>query len=65
MSKSKTAWLPVTIVRETPKAIMVTDSKTQAWVPKSQIIDSSDDLTPGVELEIEIPIWLAEDKGFA
>lgn len=58
-------WVPITVMRETDKAICVTDSKTQAWVPKSQIMDSTDDLTPGLEIEIELPTWLAEEKGFA
>ena len=53
--------ITVDILKETEAAILVTDSVTEAWLPKSQI---NYDGEPGDKaVEVELPEWLAEDKG--
>ncbi len=66
---SEVCWAEVTILHETDAAILVTqdpdseETNAAIWVPKSQITDSTDDMNIGAEVEIEIPVWLAEKKG--
>jgi len=58
--------LAVIIKRFGDKAVLVTDTITEAWIPKSQIEDWDDDEhCIGEECEITVPEWLAIDKGFA
>jgi len=65
---SEVTWVEITILHETDDAVLVTqdpdseDTNIAKWVPKSQITDSTDDMDIGAEIEIEIPVWLAEDK---
>ena len=59
------AWYTVEVIRNTGKAVLVTDSKTEAWLPSSQIIDEEDELLEGRTTKIELPDWLAEDRGLA
>ena len=51
----------------TDKAVLLTlDDDTEEWIPKSQIEDCDvdvDDLEKGDKIRIEIPAWLAEEKG--
>lgn len=61
---SKNTWVDVEIVHVTDKAILVRSGfEDQVWIPKSAIIDSSDDVVIGGEVEIEISEWLATEKG--
>lgn len=56
-------WIAVTIKRETDKALLVEHGAgPDAWVPKSQILDYSDDYRIGDTIEIELPEWLALEK---
>ena len=48
------------IVRSTEKAILIKSGKTEAWIPKSQIINQV--FTKEKQTGIEIPEWLAYDK---
>jgi hypothetical protein len=62
----ETTWVPVYIKHETDLAILCGEDENDpkpVWVPKSQIIDSTDDLNIGSDVEIEMPVWLAEEKG--
>ncbi len=53
--------ITVDILRETDAAILVSDGDREVWLPKSQIEYSGD---PGDEsVCVEIPEWLAEEKG--
>lgn len=58
--------LEVSLIRETDKALLVTDGYVEAWVPKSMLkspyehIANSDSM-----ILIHIPEWLAEDKSLA
>ena len=53
----------VTIVQETPYAILVEHGYgPRVWIPKSQITDDGRSFKINDTVEIEIPVWLAEDK---
>jgi len=58
-------WVAVTLKAETEKAWQVDAGMGKdQWIPKSQIMDYSDpDYTMGSSIEIEIPEWLAFEKG--
>lgn len=60
MSKEPVELL-VTIIRETPDAILVNDGTVDAWIPKSQLLEEPEEQDGGM-VEITIPGWLAEDK---
>lgn len=60
--KKDTTWLKVDIRAETDMAVLVYNGKVTAWVPKSQILDSSDDIVVGKPNSIEVANWLAADK---
>ena len=47
----------------THSAIQVYDGTRTAWVPRSQIVDYEDALDPGAQIKIELPEWLALEKG--
>lgn len=53
--------LAVDIVRQTDKAILVELYGEEAWIPKSQIEDMTQDMDTG-QTVIVIPMWLHEDK---
>lgn len=56
--------LAVEFVRETENAILVKDGNNEVWIPKSQVTYDEDlELKRGLALEIELPEWLAEEKG--
>lgn len=48
---------------ETEKAIMVSDGYKTAWIPKSQIAETSEVQARGDRGNLRIPEWLAKDKG--
>lgn len=52
-----------TLLRETEKAILVTEDggKTKVWLPKSQIEYE----IRGSSVEVTMPLWLAKEKEFA
>ena len=63
MSNSQ-VWISITIKHETDSAILVDHGmKDNVWIPKSQILDYEKDYIIGDTLEIELPEWLALDKG--
>lgn len=57
-----TEWIDVTVVHMTDAAVLVTNGKREAWLPKSEIVDEEDDLVVGVATRIEVPVWLLEAK---
>lgn len=63
----KTVWVTVVIVDDDDSRLAIlVDHGTDddAWIPRSQIIDQTEDpFQEGDELEIEIPEWLAIEKG--
>jgi hypothetical protein len=59
--KDETVWVEGTIVRKTELAILFNDGKVEVWIPKSQVID--EDREESGLLKIEIPEWIALDKG--
>ena len=60
-------WITVTVKRNRDKelAILVDHGgEKDEWSPRAQIMDTTDELyQEGDKLEIEIPKWLALDKG--
>lgn len=62
MTGSDSTWLDVLVKVETEKAVLLSNGSREAWVPKSQILDSEDDIGVGVETKVELPVWLAEVK---
>lgn len=62
--------IEVTIKTKTDKAILVNDGVRDAWIPLSQIDDWSGcddfedlDTFPVLNVTLEIPEWLATEKG--
>ncbi len=49
------------VLRETEQAYLVHDGNVEAWIPKSQVSDESENL--GEITSIFIPEWLAEKAG--
>jgi hypothetical protein len=47
---------------ETDRAILVFDGTRTAWIPKSQIADTSEVQGRGDSGTLRIPEWLAKDK---
>ncbi len=64
---TKNVWVTVTIVDDDDSrlAILVDHgSDSDVWIPRSQIKDQTEDpYQEGDTLEIEIPEWLALEKG--
>lgn len=52
-----------TILAETPDAYLLDDGDIEVWIPKSQIDNLDDDWEIEDTIEMEIPEWLAEQKG--
>jgi cold shock CspA family protein len=48
---------------ETANAFLVNDGDADVWIPKSQITAQSCDFKKGANVDLEIPQWLAEEKG--
>jgi hypothetical protein len=57
----------LTFIHETDAAILVRDGLAgEFWLPKSQIeYDDEYPLSPEEEIDVEIPDWLAIEKGLA
>lgn len=53
---------PLEFVRETERAICVTDGDSQFWLPKSQLESEWDGAEVGEIVEVAIPEWLAIEK---
>jgi hypothetical protein len=54
--------LSVEAIRFTDLAVLVNDGDREAWIPLSQISEDTKPDEPGY-CTIEIPEWLAQDKG--
>ena len=73
--EQKTFTVSDTVAAVGPKALLLKSGARpsyskhdQQWIPKSQIIECDceiDDIEIGDEIEIEIPLWLAREKGLA
>jgi hypothetical protein len=55
--------IAVDIKVKTPKAVLVSDGKTEVWIPLSQITDYTDEIEVGKSITIFISEWLATEKG--
>jgi hypothetical protein len=64
MSTTPTTWVDVDVLDTRELAVCVDAGRGEpAWIPRSQIVDESDDIVKGASLSIEIPEWLAVSKG--
>ncbi len=52
-----------TVKAVTELAILIDDGGDEVWIPLSQIVYGPDEFERDDEVEIEIPLWLAEAKG--
>lgn len=55
--------IAVDIKRITDKAVLANDGARDAWIPRSQITDYTDEIVVGESITIFVPQWLAEEKG--
>lgn len=62
MSKRETVWIQGTVVNTTEHAVLINDGKRNAWLPRSAILDTEDDIEKGEKNSFEIPESLAADK---
>ena len=58
------AWFTLLCKAETAKAVLLSDTKTESWVPKSRIVDQEANFERGEKARVELPLWLAEKIGF-
>jgi hypothetical protein len=56
----KGQWLWVLVKKESGKAWLCWDGEKDHWIPKSQIIDSTDDIAEGVVVRLEVQSWIAD-----
>lgn len=59
----KTIEIFVEIKNETEKAFLLTDGVIEMWVPKS-LIENYEEISGNECCNVEIPEWLAKEKGF-
>ena len=65
MSRGRTDTFTLFFLHETERAIRVAESENDDegfWLPKSQV-EYEDGVEPGDWVDVEIPEWLAKDKG--
>lgn len=57
----------VEVLKETDRAWLCNVDGSEVWIPKSQLLDGSDDLHDGTDdaFTIVVPMWLAVEKGIA
>ena len=52
----------VEILHATENAYKVYDGKTRCWIPRSKVKDDPH-ADRGADVDLEIPVWLAENEG--
>lgn len=62
MIDGETIWLDVAVVLERPLAYLFDTDAGEVWIAKSTIGASKRD-TSGEPVRIEIPVWIAKEKG--
>lgn len=55
--------IKVTVVKETPKAFLLSEGEKEAWFPKSQVSFQRRNIKTG-EAVAEIPLWLIEKNNW-
>lgn len=64
MSRDETVEIACEIRYESADALLIFDGQSEHWIPKSQIISHDSEEDDWSDLtEIEIPRWLAYEKG--
>lgn len=60
MSRNSLVDLSLNLITETKEAILVSDGKREAWLPKSQIeYEVGKD---GIDVTVTLPAWMATQK---
>lgn len=54
----------VTVMARTANGILVWDGSSEVWFPLSRV-EGAEGLERGDEGTISVPLWLAEDRGWA
>lgn len=56
----------VTLVKDTGKAILIrTEDGTEAWIPRSCVLDGTEITTEGDVGGLIVPSWLSDREGLA
>ncbi len=63
MARDEATTFDAEFISETDLAILVDIDGDEVWLPKSQIEMSDGSLDAGDLIEIDVPDWLAEEKG--
>jgi hypothetical protein len=53
----------VTVKAVTLKGVLLYNGHREAWVAKSEVLDSEDDLVKAAVTRVELPLWIAEKAG--
>jgi hypothetical protein len=65
VNRSDTCWVDVEILRQSASGLawlVRGGNDREAWIPNAAIVDTEDDLAPGVHTKIEVPTSMAEEK---
>ncbi|MDP2322519.1 MAG: hypothetical protein Q8N51_00625 [Gammaproteobacteria bacterium] len=60
---TESVWIDVVVTAETDAAVLLNNGHRETWIPRSQILDSEDELRKAVATKVELPLWLAEKSG--
>ena len=64
-SPAPTVSVSATVLRRTSAALLVRDADgTEGWVPRSQVVIGEEGTIAGAQAVLEMPCWLASDRGF-
>jgi hypothetical protein len=61
--KHKVSFLDVTVLKETPAALLCEIDGDEVWIPQSQIDDDSEVYEKGHRGTLIVSQWIAEQKG--
>jgi hypothetical protein len=59
----ESTWINVVVIAETQLAVLLNNGHRESWIPRSQILDSDDELTLAIATRVELPWWVAEKSG--
>ena len=63
MGRNDMVSIACNILRETALAILINDGDESVWLPKSKIEYDENAVDSDKVTTVEVPEWLAEDKG--
>ena len=66
MSREDNKWVEGTVKHATEAAVLIeVEEGNEVWIPRTLISYGPEEFSKGDEIEIEIPFWLAEERGLA